>query len=90
MFVSITFRDPLNVDSVAIEDELEEEFASDGENTGGGTGEGICHIDMEVRDDLREVDVVNRVRKVLAALGLGIKAEIEVEGKSHMYTPGDG
>ncbi len=89
MFVSITFRDPLDVDSVAIEDELEEEFTSDGENTGGGTGEGICHIDMEVHDDLREEDVVKRVRKVLAALNLGIKAEIEVDGRSHLYIPGN-
>lgn len=69
MFFEIVFRG-LRIDRDEVEEALTEEFAAECEEpvTGAGTGMGMCHLDLELPDDLSEGAVLERIRRVLTDL----------------------
>ncbi|MFI0965149.1 hypothetical protein ACH4S8_27690 [Streptomyces sp. NPDC021080] len=77
MFVEIVFSG-LPIDRDEVEEELEAEFGSDGEITGAGTGMGRCHLDLEIERCPDPDAALDRVRRVLAGLGVQECATLNV------------
>ncbi|MEU1616903.1 hypothetical protein ABZ479_06300 [Streptomyces sp. NPDC005722] len=67
MFVEIVLAG-LPIDRDEVEEALEAAFGSDGEITGAGSGEGRCHLDLEIEGHLDRGAALERVRSVLVGL----------------------
>lgn len=77
MFVEIVFSG-LPIDRDEVEEALEAAFDADGEITGAGTGMGRCHLDLEVEVCPEPDAVLERLRGVLADLGVEEYATLNV------------
>ncbi|MFG2963313.1 MULTISPECIES: hypothetical protein [unclassified Streptomyces] len=53
-------------------------FGPDGEITGAGSGVGRCHLDLESEESLDRGPALERVRSVLAGLGVHEHATLDV------------
>ncbi|MGJ5897182.1 hypothetical protein DF268_29845 [Streptomyces sp. V2] len=77
MFVEIVFAG-LPIDRDEVEEALDAAFGPDGEVTGAGSGTGRCHLDLEVEENLDRGLAMERVRSVLAGLGVLEHATLNV------------
>lgn len=77
MFVEIVFAG-LPIDRDEVEEALDAAFGADGEVTGAGSGMGRCHLDLEVEENLDRGLARERVRSVLAGLGVLDDATLNV------------
>ncbi|MER5531202.1 hypothetical protein ABT075_42610 [Streptomyces sp. NPDC002677] len=77
MFVEIVFAD-LPIDRDEVEEALEAAFGPDGEITGAGSGMGRCHLDLEIDENLDPGQALDRLRAVLAELGVEKHATVNV------------
>ncbi|MEU2289232.1 hypothetical protein ABZ614_46510 [Streptomyces sp. NPDC013178] len=77
MFVEIVFAG-LPIDRDEVEEALDAAFGPDGEVTGAGSGMGRCHFDLEVEESLDRGLAMERVRSVLAGLGVLEHATLNV------------
>jgi hypothetical protein len=69
MFVEIVFAG-LPIDRDEVEEALDAAFGPAGEITGAGSGMGRCHLDLEIEGSLDRGVALERVRSVLAGLGV--------------------
>ncbi|MFI5534065.1 hypothetical protein ACIA8O_36560 [Kitasatospora sp. NPDC051853] len=77
MFIEIVFVG-LPIDREEVEEALEAAFDSDGEITGAGSGTGRCHLDLEIEPSLERDAALERLRSVLAGLGVEECATLSV------------
>lgn len=77
MFVEIVFAN-LPIDRDEVEEALEAAFGPDGEITGAGSGMGHCHLDLEIEENLDPDEALDRLRAVLAELGVEKYATLNV------------
>ncbi|EEP74944.1 hypothetical protein MCAG_05271 [Micromonospora sp. ATCC 39149] len=77
MFVEIVFAG-LPIDRDKVEEALDAAFGPDGEITGAGSGMGRCHLDLEIEGGLDRGVTLERVRSVLAGLGVQEYATLDV------------
>jgi hypothetical protein len=77
MFVEIVFAG-LPIDRDEVEEALDVVFGPDGEITGAGSGAGRCHLDLEIEGSLDRGVALERVRSVLAGLGVREDATLNV------------
>ncbi|MGQ4377218.1 hypothetical protein ACN6K9_007844 [Streptomyces sp. SAS_267] len=77
MFVEIAFAG-LPIDRDEVEQALDAAFGPDGEITGAGSGMGRCHLDLEIEGSLDRGVALERVRSVLAGLGVQEYATLNV------------
>ncbi|MFD8720028.1 hypothetical protein ACFV2H_18935 [Streptomyces sp. NPDC059629] len=79
MFLEIVFTG-LPIDRDEVEEALEAAFGPDGEITGAGNGMGRCHLDLEIEETVDRDVALERVRSVLAGLGVQEYASLNVSG----------
>ncbi|GAA3007107.1 hypothetical protein GCM10020229_18590 [Kitasatospora albolonga] len=79
MFIEIVFVG-LPIDRDEVEEALDAAFGADGEITGAGGGMGRCHLDLEIEPGLDRDAALERLRSVLAALGVEECATLNVGG----------
>ncbi|MFK0110861.1 hypothetical protein [Streptomyces sp. NPDC091217] len=79
MFVEIVFAG-LPIDRDEVEEALEAAFGPDGEIAGAGSGMGRCHLDLEIEETVDRDVALERVRSVLAGLGVQEHASLNVSG----------
>jgi hypothetical protein len=77
LFVEIVFVG-LPIDRDEAEEALEAAFERDGEVTGAGSGRGRCHLDLEVAESSDPAAALERLRPVLAELGVADCATLNV------------
>jgi hypothetical protein len=77
MFVEIVLTG-LPIDRDEVEEALEAAFGPDGEIAGAGSGMGRSHLDLDVRASLDPRTALDRVRAVLAELGVDVYATCNV------------
>ncbi|MFC5645213.1 hypothetical protein [Kitasatospora cinereorecta] len=77
MFVEIVFVG-LPIDRDEVEEALEAAFGSEGEITGAGSGMGQCHLDLEIAPGMDPDAALERLRAVLAGLGVEEHATLTV------------
>jgi hypothetical protein len=77
VFVEMVFSG-LPIDRDEVEEGLEAAFGSDGEITGAGTGMGRCHLDLEIEVCPDPDEALDRLRCVLADLGVEEYATLNV------------
>ncbi|MFD7111775.1 hypothetical protein ACFWAF_16435 [Streptomyces microflavus] len=77
MFVEIVFVG-LPIDRDEVEEALEAAFELDGEITGAGSGLGCCHLDLEIAEGSDTTGALERLRAVLAELGVVHCATVNV------------
>ncbi|MFE0461235.1 hypothetical protein ACFW1A_18510 [Kitasatospora sp. NPDC058965] len=77
VFVEIVFAG-LPIDRDEVEEALEAAFGSEGEITGAGGGMGRCHLDLEIGASLDPDTALDRLRAVLADLGVEEHATLNV------------
>lgn len=77
MFVEIVLAG-LPIDRDEVEEALEAALGPDGEITGAGGGMGRCHLDVEIEAPVAPGLAVERLRAVLADLGVEACATFNV------------
>ncbi|MEZ0069276.1 hypothetical protein ABIA32_005320 [Streptacidiphilus sp. MAP12-20] len=77
MFVEIVFVG-LPIDRDEVGEALEAAFELDGEVTGGGSGMGRCHLDLEIAEDSDPAAALDRLRSVLSELRVSECATLNV------------
>jgi hypothetical protein len=77
VFVELVFSG-LPIDRDEVEEALGAAFSSDGEITGAGTGMGLCHLDLEIEVYPDPDAAMDRLRQVLADLGVEEYATLNV------------
>ncbi|MFI6653871.1 hypothetical protein ACIBI8_40750 [Streptomyces sp. NPDC050529] len=68
----------LPIDRDEVEEALEAAFEFDGELTGGGSGLGRCHLDLEIAEGTDTHEALERLRAVLSERGVAGCATVNV------------